>query len=70
MDKPYKTTTQEKNERLHSTLFQWLKKQPYVEDLSALQRQVDVFDHAYNDERWHQSLEDRITPQQVWMRPR
>ncbi|MGP9490657.1 DDE-type integrase/transposase/recombinase [Glutamicibacter sp. AOP5-A2-7] len=64
--KPYKPTTQGKNERLHSTLFKWLKKQPYVKDLPALQRQVDVFDHAYNNERGHQSLEDRMTPQQAW----
>lgn len=27
--KPYKPTTQSKNQRFHSTLFKWLKKQPF-----------------------------------------
>lgn len=64
--KPGKPTTQGKNERFHSTLFRWLKKQPYAKDLAQLQTQLDAFDHAYNNERGHQSLEDRRTPQEAW----
>ncbi|MGP5599615.1 IS481-like element ISAar28 family transposase [Glutamicibacter arilaitensis] len=64
--KPHKPTTQGKNERLHSTLFKWLKKQPFATDLAQLQAQLDVFDHAYNTQRGHQSLEDRMTPQEAW----
>lgn len=64
--KPYKPTTQGKNERFHSTLFRWLKKQPFAKDLAELQAQIDTFDHAYNTQRGHQSLEDRMTPQEAW----
>ena len=64
--KPYKPTTQGKNERFHSTLFKWLKKQPFAKDLAELQGQVEVFDQAYNTQRGHQSLEDRMTPQEAW----
>lgn len=31
-----------------------------------MQAQLDVFDHAYNTQRGHQSLEDRMTPQEAW----
>lgn len=64
--KPYKPTTQGKNERFHSTLFKWLKKQPFAKDIAELQAQVDAFDQAYNTQRGHQSLEDRRTPQEAW----
>ncbi|MFJ2620094.1 DDE-type integrase/transposase/recombinase [Glutamicibacter sp. NPDC087344] len=64
--KPYKPTTQGKNERFHSTLFKWLKKQPFAKDLAELQAQIDVFDQAYNTQRGHQSLEERRTPQEAW----
>ncbi|WP_431710484.1 DDE-type integrase/transposase/recombinase [Glutamicibacter uratoxydans] len=64
--KPYKPTTQGKNERFHSTLFKWLKKQPFAKDLTELQAQVDVFDQAYNTQRGHQALEGRCTPQEPW----
>lgn len=64
--KPYKPTTQGKNERFHSTLFKWLKKQPFATDLIQLQAQLDVFDQAYNTQRGHQSLEERMTPQEAW----
>lgn len=64
--KPFKPTTQGKNERFHSTLFKWLKKQPFAKDLADLQAQVDVFDQAYNTQRGHQSLEERCTPQEAW----
>lgn len=64
--KPFKPTTQGKNERFHSTLFTWLKKQPFAKNLAELQAQVDVFDQAYNTQRGHQSLEERCTPQEAW----
>jgi transposase InsO family protein len=64
--KPYKPTTQGKNERFHQTLFRWLDKQPFAESLEELQKQVDRFDWIYNNERPHQSLPGRITPAQAW----
>ena len=39
--KPYKPTTQGKNERFHQTLFRWLDKQPLAASLEELQAQVD-----------------------------
>jgi transposase InsO family protein len=45
--KPYKPTTQGKNERFHQTLFRYLDKQPLAETLEDLQTQVDEFDHVY-----------------------
>jgi putative transposase len=64
--KPYKPTTQGKNERFHQTLFRWLDKQPLADSLEELQVQVDEFDQIYNFERPHQSLPGRITPAQAW----
>ena len=64
--KPYKPTTQGKNERFHQTLFRWLDKQPLADTLEQLQEQVDRFDLIYNAERPHQALPGRITPQQAW----
>ena len=64
--KPYKPTTQGKNERFHQTLFRYLDKQPLAENLEQLQAQVDAFDPIYNAERPHQALPGRITPQQAW----
>ncbi len=64
--KPYKPTTQGKNERFHQTLFRYLDKQPIARNLRELQAQVDAFDHVYNTERGHQALPDRITPLQAW----
>jgi putative transposase len=64
--KPYKPTTQGKNERFHQTLFRYLDKQPLAEDLAQLQAQVDAFDLIYNTQRPHQGLPGRITPQQSW----
>lgn len=65
--KPYKPTTQGKNERFHQTLFRYLDKQPLAEDLAELQAQVDAFDHIYNTERPHQGLPGRVTPQAAWL---
>jgi transposase InsO family protein len=64
--KPYKPTTQGKNERFHQTLFRYLDKQPLASSLEELQTQVDQFDHIYNTQRPHQGLPGRITPQTAW----
>ena len=64
--KPYRPTTQGKNERFHQTLFRFLDKQPIADTLVELQEQVDRFDVIYNTERPHQGLPGRITPQQAW----
>ena len=64
--KPYKPTTQGKNERFHQTLFRFLDKQPLAATLEQLQAQVDEFDRIYNTERPHQGLPGRITPLRAW----
>lgn len=64
--KPYKPTTQGKNERFHQTLFRWLDQQPLADTIDQLQALVDQFDHIYNTQRPHQGLPGRITPQQAW----
>lgn len=64
--KPYKPTTQGKNERFHQTLFRWLDKQPLASTLRELQAQVEEFDYIYNTQRPHQGLPGRTTPQQAW----
>lgn len=64
--KPYKPTTQGKNERFHQTLFRYLDKQPIAESLAELQAQVDAFDRIYNTERPHQGLPGRVTPLTAW----
>lgn len=64
--KPYKPTTQGKNERFHQTLFRFLDKQPLAESLEQLQAQVDAFDLIYNTERPHQALPGRVTPATAW----
>jgi transposase InsO family protein len=64
--KPYKPTTQGKNERFHQTLFRFLDKQPLATTLAELQAQIDAFDTIYNTERPHQGLPGRITPLAAW----
>jgi len=64
--KPYKPTTQGKNERFHQTLFRYLDKQPLASTLAELQAQVDAFDDIYNNERPHQGLPGRVTPRTAW----
>lgn len=64
--KPYKPTTQGKNERFHQTLFRYLDKQPLAESLEELQTQVDAFDDIYNNQRPHQGLLGRVTPATAW----
>ncbi|WP_233211585.1 integrase core domain-containing protein, partial [Mycobacterium sp. shizuoka-1] len=64
--KPYKPTTQGKNERFHQTLFRYLDKQPLASTLAELQAHVDAFDDIYNTERPHQGLPGRVTPLTAW----
>lgn len=64
--KPYKPTTQGKNERFHQTLFRYLDKQPLASTLAELQAQIDAFDDIYNNERPHQGLPGRVTPHTAW----
>ena len=64
--KPYKPTTQGKNERFHQTLHKYLHRQPPAESMAVLQAQIDVFDLYYNTERVHQSLLPGMTPQEAW----
>ncbi|RKR74786.1 integrase core domain-containing protein [Frondihabitans australicus] len=64
--KPYKPTTQGKNERFHQTLFRFLDKQPLAATHAELQAQVDEFDGMYNTQRPHQGLPGHVTPQQAW----
>lgn len=64
--KPYKPTTQGKNERFHQTLFRYLDKQPLANTLAELQAHVDAFDDIYNSERPHQGLPGRVTPRTAW----
>ena len=64
--KPYRPTTQGKNERFHQTLLRYLDQQPLADSIAELQEQVDRFDHIYNTQRPHQDLPGHITPQQAW----
>jgi transposase InsO family protein len=53
--KPYHPQTQGKVERFHKTLKKWLEKQPEVDTLTELQRQVNRFVALYNEWRSHQA---------------
>lgn len=64
--KPYKPTTQGKNERFHQTLFRYLDKHPLASTLAELQAQIDAFDDIYNNQRPHQGLPGRVTPRTAW----
>ncbi|WP_444543334.1 integrase core domain-containing protein, partial [Microlunatus endophyticus] len=64
--KPYKPTTQGKNERFHQTLFRYLDKQPLADNPAELQAQIDTFDDVYNTQRPHQGLPGRVTPLTAW----
>lgn len=64
--RPYKPTTQGKNERFHQTLFRWLDQQPIADSIGQLQALVDEFDLIYNTRRHHQALPGRITPAQAY----
>lgn len=67
--KPYRPTTQGKNQRFHQTLLRWLDKQPIAERLKGLQALVDEFDVIYNEQCPHQGLPGRITPAKPGTRP-
>ncbi|MFH5878429.1 DDE-type integrase/transposase/recombinase [Arthrobacter sp. NA-172] len=64
--KPYKPTTQGKNERFHRTLHRFLNKQPPAATMEELQAHIDTFDQYYNTEREHQSLPPGTTPIEAW----
>lgn len=64
--KPYKPTTQGKNERFHRTLHTYLNRQPQAATIAELQANVDVFDAYYNTEREHQALPPGTTPTEAW----
>ena len=64
--KPYKPTTQGKNERFHQTLHKYLHRQPPAPSMIALQTQIDAFDLYYNTERVHQGLAPDMTPHEAW----
>lgn len=64
--KPYKPTTQGKNERFHQTLHKYLNRQPKAADIHELQAHIDVFDAYYNTEREHQALPAGTTPAEAW----
>ena len=68
--RPYKPTTQGKNERFHQTLFKYLSLRPVqATTLAQLQAQIDAFDLYYNTEREHQAHGAlRLTPQEAWDR--
>lgn len=63
--KPYKPTTQGKNERFHQTLYRWLGTKPLADSVEELQDHVDEFDLIYNKRRSDHWLPGRITPQQA-----
>lgn len=66
--KPYKPTTQGKNERFHRTLHKYLNARPPAESIGQLQELVDDFDRLYNTEREHQALAGHSTPLEAWKR--
>jgi transposase InsO family protein len=53
--RPYHPQTQGKIERYHRTLKKWLARQPAMDSIPALQRQVDRFVTYYNEVRPHQA---------------
>jgi transposase InsO family protein len=66
--KPYKPTTQGKNERFHRTLHKYLNARPPAGSIDQLQVLVDEFDRLYNTEREHQALAGHSTPLEAWTR--
>jgi putative transposase len=64
--KPYKPTTQGKNERFHRTLHKYLNRRPKAAGIHELQAHAEVFDGYYNTEREHQALPAGTTPAEAW----
>lgn len=62
---PFHPQTCGKNERIHQTFKRWLRKQPAPANITELQQLADTFDHGYNSERPHSSL-DGATPDEAW----
>lgn len=62
--RPAHPQTQGKNERIHQTTQQWLRKQPPARTPQELLAQIERFDAYYNHQRPHQSLRMR-TPAQA-----
>jgi transposase InsO family protein len=60
----YHPQTNGKRERLNGTLKRWLRKLPAAKTIADLQRQLEIFDTAYQD-RPHQSLAG-ATPAERW----
>jgi transposase InsO family protein len=63
--KPNHPQTQGKVERFQQTLKKWLRAQPPAPSLHELQKQLDHFTSAYNQQRPHRSLDQR-TPAQAY----
>jgi transposase InsO family protein len=57
--------TQGKIERFHQTLKRWLGQQPAARTITELQRQLDTFRLAYNEQRPHRAI-GRITPGEAY----
>ena len=57
--------TQGKIERFHQTLKRWLGQQPAPTSLAELERELDAFRAAYNDQRPHRAL-GRRTPGEAY----
>lgn len=65
--RPYRPTTQGKNERSHQTLHRFLRAHPAATSTANLQLLVDEFDQAFNTQRPHQALSDHATPIEAWL---
>ena len=65
--RPYRPTTQGKNERAHQTLQRFLRARPPAASILELQLTVDEFDERFNTRRRHQALPDRMTPMDAWL---
>lgn len=57
--------TQGKIERFHQTLKRWLNRGPAARTLPELQRQLDAFRLAYNEQRPHRAI-GRVTPGEAY----
>lgn len=64
--KPYKPTTQGKQERLHQTVQRFLDAHQPIPDKARLDELLDEFEDYYNTMRPHQAHTPRRTPDQVY----
>lgn len=65
--RPYRPTTQGKNERSHQTLQRFLRARSGAGTIEQLQALVDEFDEHFNTRRPHQALTDHATPLEAWL---